>query len=85
MNVREASMIVRRALPKGKIHRRVEFGNFYLFMIFMDDENEGSMDAIYSVDKETGEFKDFPYMDDDIFEEVIQLFADASNAQQDII
>lgn len=85
MNATEATMIVRRALPEGKIHRRVEFGNFYLFMVFMDDKNEGSMDAIYSVDKESGEFKDFPYMNDDIFEEVIQLFSDASNAHQNII
>lgn len=28
MNAREANMIVRRALPEGKIYRRVEFGNF---------------------------------------------------------
>ncbi|MDB7895698.1 hypothetical protein ABHB47_03420 [Flavonifractor plautii] len=77
MNIQQAITIVKKAFPNGIIHKKAEYGNLYLFMVFSPDDSEGSMDAIYSINKETGEFRDFPYMDEKHFAAVMRLFSES--------
>ena len=74
MNIQQAITIVKKAFPNGIIHKKAEYGNLYLFMVFSPDDSEGSMDAIYSINKETGEFRDFPYMDENILRRLCDYF-----------
>lgn len=68
-----------RVFPKERFGRVSSIKKWYLFVIFLPNPLEGTMDAIYSVDKQTGEFRDFPYMKEEIFEEVMNLLGKASS------
>lgn len=73
-NISQAIKIAKQHMPDGKIQRVAEYRNMYLFIIYTPDPYEGEMDAFYSVDKNTGEFSDFAYLEDGVFEEVMDLF-----------
>ena len=72
-NINQAIKIAKRHMPDGKIQRIAEYRNLYLFIIYTPDPYEGEMDAFYSVDKNTGNFSDFAYLDEGVFEEVMDL------------
>lgn len=69
-----ATKIAQNACPGGKIQRVVEYRDLYLFQIFSDSSAEGQMDPFYSVDKFTGEFRDFSILTDGDIEEITDLF-----------
>lgn len=73
----KAIKIIQRNIPNGKIVKMIEYKNWYLFIVYIEDPYEGRMDGLYSVDKKTGGFCDFPYMKEGIFEEVMDLFEKA--------
>jgi hypothetical protein len=63
-SVQEATEIVRKAIPNGKIQWQTDYQDLYLFQVFTDDPFEEEMDPFYSVNKETGEFRDFSILTD---------------------
>lgn len=73
-NMKSAIKIVKHHMPYGQIQKAAEYKDLYLFIIYMPDPYEGQMDPFYSVSKRTGEFRDFAYLEDGIFEEVMNLF-----------
>lgn len=73
-DIQQATEIVKKAFPAGKIQKSVEYRNVYLFQIFTDDPDDGQMDPFYSVDKETGEFSDFSVITDGDISEISALF-----------
>lgn len=77
VKLKQAIDIIKNNLPNGNIQKCVDYKNFYLFMVFLPDPYEGQMDAIYSVSKESGEFRDFNYLQQGVFGEVMRLFAKA--------
>ena len=45
-----------------KIGKSVEYKNYYVIVGIGSDPEEGSMDAFYSVDRNTGKVSEFPKM-----------------------
>lgn len=73
----EATKIIKVELPFGKIQAVVVYENLYIFQVFGEDPDEGIMDPFFSVNKETGEFKEFSILTDGKITEINQLFVDA--------
>ena len=73
-NIDQAIKIAKHNIPDGRIQKAAEYKDLYLFIIYTPDPYEGQMDPFYSVSKRTGEFRDFPYLEDGVFEEVMDLF-----------
>lgn len=60
MTEAEALKIAMRYMaPGSKFMKSVEHGNLFVFHINGPDSLEGSLDPFFSVDKTTGEFRDF--------------------------
>jgi hypothetical protein len=74
LSLQDATKIVKKALPAGKIQKSVEYKGLYLFQVFTDDPFEEEMDPFYSVNKETGEFRDFSVITDGDITEIAALF-----------
>jgi hypothetical protein len=74
----DATKIVRREFPEGKIQAWIVYKDLYLFKIFSKDPGEEELDPFYSVDKDTGEFRDFSIIADGNINEVLDLFEKAT-------
>ena len=73
-NINQAIKIVKQYIPDGEIQQVAEYKNLYLLIVYTPDLYEGQMDAFYSVNKKTGQFSDFGYLEDGVFEDVMNLF-----------
>lgn len=76
LNVREATVIAHENHPDGDIQTVVVYKGLYLFRIFNDNPGEQEMDPFFSVDMETGEFKEFSILTDGDISEVTSLFTE---------
>ena len=74
LNPIQAIAVVKKNLPKGDIQSFIRYNGLYIFKVFMDDELEGQMDPFYSVNPETGEFRDFSIITDGDISEITRLF-----------
>lgn len=74
LSFEEARKIAQDSYPEGRIELQVGYRDLYLFQIFDEDPNEGEMDPFYSVDMNTGEFRDFSVLTDGDFDEIERLF-----------
>lgn len=80
----QATTVVQNALPKGRIQACVEYKDLYLFQVFGDEEEapgESEMDPFFSVNKGTGEFKEFSIITDGNIREVNALFMQAKGGE----
>lgn len=77
LNVNEATEIVRKALPNGKIQKTVVYTDLYLFQVFRDTPGEEEIDPFYSVNQKTGEFNEFSILTDGDITQVLDLFVNA--------
>jgi len=74
----QAAVIVKKFMPDGEIQKVIEWKNFYIFQVFRPKEPlENEYDPFYSVDKQTGEFRDFSIFDDGPIDELSALFMKA--------
>lgn len=73
-NVKQAKNIVKKHLPDDNIESMIIYDGKYVFKVISDDELEGDMDPFYSVDIETGEFRDFSILTDGNTVEIVELF-----------
>lgn len=74
LNFEEAKNVVKENIPKGKIQKAILYDNLYVFMVFMNDKFEGQMDPYYSVNINTGEFRDFSVITDGDIGEIMEMF-----------
>lgn len=74
LSVSQAINIVKKYIPQGSIQSAIEYNGLYVFMVFDNDELEGQMDTFYSVDIQTGEFRDFSIITDGDISEINNLF-----------
>lgn len=81
LSLEEATSIVNKAIPNGKIQSSVVYRNLYLFIVFTDNIGEEEMDPFYSVDQETGAFSDFSIIEDGDMSEIIPLFEAAQQGR----
>lgn len=75
LSANEATRVVKEYMPTGDIQKRIEYEGLYLFQIFTDRPGEEELDPFYSVNKETGEFRDFSIITDGNTEEILRLFS----------
>ena len=80
---KQAELIVRKNLPNGKIATSIEYGDLYVFQVFIDDPQEGGYDPYYSVNSKTKEFRDFSIITDGDMEELMDLFMEAQKNEGD--
>lgn len=74
LNIDDATRLAKVAYPAGRIQKHVEYRDLFVFQIFSDLPGEEEMDPYFSVDRNTGEFKDFSIFTDADPEEITALF-----------
>lgn len=74
LEIKEALALAKKALPDGQIQKTIGYKNFFVFQIFSPDPFEGVLDPFYSVDRTTGEFRDFSIFTDGNGAEIYRLF-----------
>ena len=59
ITLEEAEQIVLSTLQIEKVHGKTEYQGLYLFLAPFDDPDEGHLLPFFSVDPQTGTFRDF--------------------------
>jgi hypothetical protein len=77
LNILEATSIVHKNLPNGNIKAFIDYQDLFIFQVFTDDDLEGQFDPFFSVNKETGDFRDFSILTDGDTQEIAKLFLQA--------
>lgn len=77
LNAREATRVVIRELPLGKIQSYIEYRDLFVFLVFRDDPFEEETDPFYSVNRKTGKFDEFSILTDGDTAEINALFVKA--------
>lgn len=62
LSLNECKNALKRYNSDLKIGKSVEYKNYYVIVGIGSDPEEGSMDAFYSVDRNTGKVSEFPIM-----------------------
>lgn len=74
ISLEEAEQLVLKNLPEGsKVVGKVDYQGMYLFLAPSPDPFEGYLDPFFSVDPETGYFRDFSPQDYDNPAELLNL------------
>mgnify|MGYP004500993929 FL=1 len=79
VNLQKAINIIKKNIPNGKIDASIRYRDLYLFKVFIDNGFEKDMDPFYSVNINTGEFRDFSILTDGDTGEIINLFNSKSH------
>lgn len=79
VSLQKAINIVKKNIPNGKIDASIRYRDLYLFKVFIDNGFEKDMDPFYSVNINTGEFRDFSILTDGDTGEIINLFNSKSH------
>lgn len=62
LSLNECKNALKRYNSDLKIGKSVKYKNYYIIVGIGSDPEEGSMDAFYSVDRNTGKVSEFPIM-----------------------
>ena len=79
VSLQKAINIVKKNIPNGKIDASIRYRDLYLFKVFIDNGFEKDMDPFYSVNINSGEFRDFSILTDGDTGEIINLFNSKSH------
>lgn len=79
VSLQKAINIVKKNIPNGKIDESIRYRDLYLFKVFIDNGFEKEMDPFYSVNINTGEFRDFSILTDGDIGEITNLFNSKSH------
>ena len=77
LDKKASTEIVKQNFPEGKIQAVVQYKSLYLFQVFTTNPFEEELDPFYSVDRETGDFRDFSILTDGPTSVLLDLFAKA--------
>ena len=78
IDTREAEAKIRAIFPDSKISPPVDYRDVYLFQVFDSDPLEGWFDPFYSVDKDSGEVRDYSIITDGNPGEITKLFQEVN-------
>ena len=81
LNEKQAAAIIAKKIPKGTIQNVIDYRGLFIFQVFIEDPFEEDMDPFYSVNKQTGEFKEFSIITDGDITEVTALFMAAKTIE----
>lgn len=79
VSLQKAINIVKKNIPNGKIDASIRYRDLYLFKVFIDNGFEKEIDPFYSVNINTGEFRDFSILTDGDIGEITNLFNSKSH------
>ena len=79
VSLQKAINIVKKNIPNGKIDASIRYRDLYLFKVFINNGFEKEMDPFYSVNINTGEFRDFSILTDGDIGEITNLFSSKSH------
>lgn len=79
VSLQKAINIVKKNIPNGKIDASIRYRDLYIFKVFIDNGFEKEMDPFYSVNINTGEFRDFSILTDGDIGEITNLFNSKSH------
>lgn len=79
VSLQKAINIVKKNIPNGKIDASIRYRDLCLFKVFIDNGFEKEMDPFYSVNINTGEFRDFSILTDGDIGEITNLFNSKSH------
>lgn len=82
LSLQQAADIVKKNLPEGTIQASVSYKGVYLFRVNVNLPFEENLDPFFSVDQNTGEFKDFSIITDGN-PEIAASFAQAKKGETD--
>lgn len=74
LDINEATKVIKKNIPDGKIQAMITYNDLYIFQVFTDRPFEEEMDPFYSVNQQTGEFRDFSIITDGDPAKVVSLF-----------
>lgn len=74
LSEKAAVQIAKKYIPDGDIQACARYRDLYLFQIFVGTSEEFGFDPFYSVNANTGEFKDFSIITDGDIDEISILF-----------
>lgn len=81
LNEKQATAIIVKKIPKGTIQNVIDYRGLFIFQVFIEDPFEEDMDPFYSVNKQTGKFKEFSIITDGDITEVTALFMAAKTIE----
>ena len=70
----EATGLIKAAFLNGRVEKPIDYQGLYVFPIFSDDPLEGGQDPFFSVNKQTGEIRDFSVITDGDPKEIEEKF-----------
>lgn len=70
----EAVTIIRAEFSDSRIEKPIDYRGVYLFQVFVADPLESGQDPFFSVDKQTGELRDFSVLTDGNPKEIEEKF-----------
>ena len=74
LDVLEAEKIVKQMLPYGRVIKHIEYRDLFIFMVFNNNQGEETMDPFFSINKTTGEFREFSIITDGDTGSIVKLF-----------
>ena len=78
LDIEQATRIVNQNIPTGTVYKSVEHDNLFVFLVLTDDPEESGYDPFVSVNRDTGEFRDFSPFSSDHAKTVIGKFQTTS-------
>lgn len=70
----DATKIVKSVFSDSRIEKPIDYRGVYLFQVFGTDPLEGGQDPFFSVNKQTGELRDFSVITDGDPREIEEQF-----------
>jgi hypothetical protein len=64
LDEKAARDVIMKNLPDGEIQYVVSYQNLFIFQVFSGDPEEREFDPFFTVNKDTGEFRDFSLITD---------------------
>lgn len=75
----DARVVVKNAFPTASISNPIDYQGVYVFKVITPDPLEGDQDPFYSVNKTTGELRDYSVITDGDINEITDLFLKANH------
>lgn len=84
LSLEEATKKLLKVFPNGKIKASIEYRDLFVFQMFVFRPLETEWDPFYSVNKITGELRDFSVIEDGNIGEINALFMKAKGSSKEV-
>lgn len=64
LSIQQATDVLRKGIPVTSVEAVITYGDLYIFRVIRDEPGEEEMDPFFSINRETGELRDFSIITD---------------------